>query len=887
MASDLLRNAVEDAEHQLLDGRQSIRQLHDRGLDGLQVCGRLASLVDGIVIKLYDAALANLPAEESEVIRNRVALVGLGSYGRRQLAPYSDVDLVILHDAAQADELTPLVRPLTQSLFDVGFDLGYSVRTVKDAMNLARTDAIVCTSQIGGRLIAGKQSLYDRFRDSFAKLLSKRQRSLALAFHEARTAERRQYGETVYLLEPNVKRSRGALRDLHLLQWLGYMQYGEVDLDRLRLLGAMSKFEHHRLLNARTFLLRVRNEMHFHAQSRHETLSRAEQLRLAEVFGHRERAGLLPVEHFMRDYFRHTNHLWQMVRRREAALAAPSAMTRILDPVLGKKVAGDYRIGLKYVTATPTGLARMREDLESVLEIVAASQASGKLLDQGTWSALLLAAPDCPDTLTPAVADQFLTLLGDPQQAGEMVRILHELGYLEKFVPAIRRVRCLLQFNQYHKYTVDEHSLRAVGAAAGFLGRDDVLGEAYASIRDKRLLHLALLLHDLGKGQEGDHSEVGRRIAEEMCQRLMLPDRDAETVATLVHRHLAMSHLAFRRDTSDADEISAFRDLIGTGERLKMLFVLTCADLEAVGPGVLNDWKIRVLSDLYLRTSQVAAGGDPSEVPLPVEAPGLSLESHRRRVFEQLTAEEQADPWYTRQVDQLPANYLAGRAVAETVELLRACRQLPERGAYAVGRYRETTKTIEWVAAIRQGAGRGIFSTMAGVLSSRGMQILAADVEVLSDALLLLRFTAVPPLKGPTPTDEMLHATAEAFIKAVDSDEPPRFSRKWGEEAAEAATRLTRLPIEVRIDNKATQQGTVIEVFTFDRAGLLYELARRLHDLDLIIRCAKIGTYLDQVVDVFYVVDRQGAKITSDETLEQVRREMLAIAQSQPNATPT
>lgn len=887
MASDLLRTTVGDAQTQLHSGRQTIRQLHDRGMDGLQVCGRLASLVDGIVIKLYDAALASLSADQSEAIRNRVALVGLGSYGRRQLAPYSDVDLMILYDAAQAEEVTPLVRPLTQSLFDVGFDLGYSVRTVKEAINLARTDAIVCTSQIGGRLIAGKQTIYDRFRDDFAKLLRKRERGLSLAFHKARTDERRQYGETVYLLEPNVKRSRGALRDLHLLQWLGYVQHGEVDLDRLRLLGAMSKFEHHRLLSARTFLLRVRNEMHFHAQAHHETLSRAEQLRLAEVFGHRQRAGLLPVEHFMRDYYRHTNHLWQMVRRREAALEAPSAVTRILDPVLGKNVAGDFRIGLKYVTATPTGLARMRENLEPVLQIVAASQQSGKLLDQATWSALLLAAPDCPSELTPALADQFLTLLKSPG-AGEMLRVLHELGYLEKFVPAIGRVRCLLQFNQYHKYTVDEHSLRAVGAAAEFLDRDDVLGEAYSSIRDKRLLHLALLLHDLGKGQEEDHSEVGRRVAEESCRRLMLPDGDVETVATLVHKHLSMSHLAFRRDTSDPDEIGAFRELIGTGQRLKMLFVLTCADLAAVGPGVLNDWKIRVLSDLYLRTSHVDEDDDLSPAGVPVQAPGLSIEGRRRRVFEQLTPEEQSDPWYQRQVDNLPPNYLAGRPLSEAADLLRACRQLPERGSYAVGRYREATKTLEWVAAIREGVGRGVFSTMAGVLSSRGMQILAADVEILHDALLLLRFTTVPPPEAtavPTspaamPVEETLVSTAEALVEAVDSEQPPRFSKKWGQEAAEAATRLTRLPIEVRIDNDATQQGTVVEVFTFDRAGLLYELARRLHDLGLVIRYAKIGTYLDQVVDVFYVVDQEGKKLTSDEILAEVRREMLKIAEA-------
>ena len=871
-AVDSIRDIIETAPQQLSEGRQAVRELHDRGLDGIQVCGRLSSIVDALVIRLYEAALAGMSLADSEAVRGQLAVVGLGSYGRRQSAPYSDVDLMFLHEARNVDAVTPLVRPVSQALYDVGLELGYSVRTTAEAVGLARTDPIICTSQIGCRLIAGNQQVFDRFRDDFSRLVRKRSRALCQAFHDARAEERRRYGETVYLLEPNVKRSRGALRDLHLLQWLGYVEHGEADLDRLHLLGAMSKFEYRRLTSARTYLLRLRNEMHFHAQSAAETLTRAEQIRVAEVFGHTRRAGLLPVEHFMRDYFRHTNHLWQMVRRREASLAAPSTMTRILDPVLGKNVSEHFRIGLKVVTATPNGLSAMRNSLEPVLKIVEASEKAGKPLDHATWSAMLLAAPECPGEITPAIAEQFMHLLDDPKVAAGAIRVLYELGYLEKIVPAMRHARCLLQFNQYHKFTVDEHSLRAVRAATEFRDRADALGAAYNAIRRKHLLHLALLLHDLGKGFEEDHSEVGRRIAEETCRRLLLSTTESAIVETLVHKHLLMAHLALRRDTSDPDELQRFVEEIGSGSRLRMLFVLTCADLAAVGPGVLNDWKVEVLADLYARTSKLSEVDETSHIGPPID-------HQRRQVFETLSAKEQQDPWFKRQADVLPASYLAARDLEEIAEFLRRCRTLEPGAADAKAEYFPATRTVEIIAAVCEGVGRGVFSAMAGALSAQEMQILAADVEVLADSLLLLRYVVSDPTQPQGPEAERLDEVCQLVTAAVGSTEAPRFSKRWGQEEADASIRLTGLPIEVRIDNEASQKGTVVEVFTFDRQGLLYSLARMIHDLGLVIRHAKIGTYLDQVVDVFYVTDRDGQKVFDEDRLSEIRSKVLAIAE--------
>ncbi len=517
-----LRDAVQAVRDEMTAGRARIAELHERGLDGLQVCGRLTSLLDGIVVRLFDAAVSDLGGTLADDLRANLTLVGLGSYGRRQLAPYSDVDLMLLRGQRTSEELTPLVRRFTNAMFDAGFQLGHSLRTPGEAVQLARSDAVICSSLIDSRLVAGGQPLFEYFRAQFEKMVRRRSKAVCRAFYQARTAERQQYGESLYLLEPHIKRSRGALRDLHLLRWVGFAEHGESDPDRLHLKGAISKFEHHRLLSAQAFLLKLRNEMQFHASSAKDLLDRPEQLRVAAALGYRGSGGLLPVEQFMRDYFRHTNHLWQMVRRREASLDAGSKMGRVLDPLLGRSVEGDYRVGVSNISATRTGLAKLEDNLEEVLRLVELSILEDKPLDHATFSALLLAAPDCGEQVTPAIAKRFLNLLISPLTAGKAMRILHELGYLEKVIPPMKHAKCLLQFNQYHKYTVDEHSLFAIERAGEFARRTDALGDAYRGILDKSLLHLALLLHDLGKGYEEDHSEVGRRIAEEMGGRLRL-----------------------------------------------------------------------------------------------------------------------------------------------------------------------------------------------------------------------------------------------------------------------------------------------------------------------------------------------------------------------------
>ena len=854
----------------LSEQRVGIRQLHDRKLSGPQVSAKLATLIDGVVKRLFEGTLEELAADSAEKLRGSIAIVGLGSYARRQCAPYSDVDLMILHNIRSNEEIVEQLRPLTQGVFDVGLQLGHSVRTNTEAVQLAREDAIICTSMIDARFLLGNQRLFESFRANFQRMMQRNSKSLCRSFFDARTTERDQYGETVYLLEPHVKRSRGALRDLNLLGWTSFAEHGLSDPDRLHLMGALSKFDYRRLLSARDFLLRLRNEMHFHADRAHDLFDRAEQLRVAQWHGHTHSGGLLPVEHFMRDYFRHTNHLWQMVRRRDAKLQVVSRVKRVLDPMLGKTIDGDYRVGLQYVSATSSGIEKLKRDMGQLLRFVKLSVSQEKHIDPVIWSALLLAAPDFPEAAPDDVRQEFYELLADSKSVGEVLRVLHELGYLEKIVPAMRHARYLLQFNQYHKYTVDEHCLRAVRKAAAFADRKDALGTAYRDIEDKRILHLALLLHDLGKGFEEDHSEVGRRIAEETAALLSLDSQSTSDVVQLVHKHLVMSHLTFRRDTSDERVIRRFAREVGSVDRLRMFFVLSCADLAAVGPHVLNDWKMEVLADVCQRSINL----------LKEDGRGTAeskLEEYRQDLLGSLTTEEQADLWFERQIETLPASYLAGTRIEDAAEMLRRFHALHDSAADVWANYQADTNTIEFIAGVDQGAGRGIFSNMAGALSSHGIQILSADTDVLSDGLLLLRYVVSDRVSSQGPAGERLDEVCRSLVASVDSELPPKFRSVWGQEQEEVSKQLSALPNEVRIDNTLSDDYTIVEVFTFDRTGLLYELARKLHDLQLVIGHAKIGTYLDQVVDVFYVTSSERKKITDQQFLSTLREKLLTV----------
>ncbi|MCA9238866.1 MAG: [protein-PII] uridylyltransferase [Planctomycetales bacterium] len=865
-----LRQELLTIRDRLAEGRAAVRSQHDIGMDGVTVGRKLTSLADEVICQLAETALEEFPKLVAARLRRNLVLVAHGGYGRRQMAPYSDVDMMILHRGRVDGDVERFAKRLTQDVFDANLQLGQSLRTVEEAVRLAQQDAVIATSLVESRPLHGAQPVLQDFKEKFQRAIQRRKATYCAAFVEARAEERNKYGDTVYLLEPNVKRSPGALRDLHLLRWLWFAQAGDSDLDRLQMRGVVSKFDHHRLVTSRDFLMRVRNELHFHAGKARDALTRDEQVRIAQKFGYYGSPGMLPVERFMRDYFRHAQHI-SFVATRLSALTQPApTMDRVLGAVVGRTIEDDYRLGLREISATPQARMKLERNLVEAWRLVDLARLSDLRVAQDASYLVYRSAPNYSTQLTPEVIDRFLGILDNPYQLGPLLRQAHELGFLEKVIPEFSRARCLLQFNQYHKYTVDEHSIRAVEEATRFAHDKGRMGEAYASLKAKWLLHLTLLIHDLGKGREEDHSVLGERIAKETAERLCLPQEHREEMEFLVREHLTMNRFALRRDTSAQETVEKFAEKVQTPERLQLLYLVTCADMAAVGPNVLNKWRADMIGDLYERTLHLLR-------PEQREKAQLKREAMHQAVQDALESVERADPWFQRQHHALPESFIASHPPTVVVDSLRRMRSLASGRGDAWGMYNADLGAIELIAGVDQGGGRGVFANMAGALSAAGLKIIQAESSVLDQGMLLLRYVAQDPRFPGGAPEERIVALTKSMVDSIDATEPPKFQRVWGSQDAEDLAKLSPQSSEVRLDSTLMRQWLIIEVFTFDRTGLLYDLARTLHEMGLLIRFAKIGTSGDRVVDAFYVSERDESKPAGDERLGDIRRKLEGV----------
>jgi [protein-PII] uridylyltransferase len=394
----------------------------------------------------------------------------------------------------------------------------------------------------------------------------------------------------------------------------------------------------------------------------------------------------------------------------------------------------------------------------------------------------------------------------------------------------------------------------------------------YRSIKNKSTLHLTALLHDLGKGYGEDHSEVGARLADQATARLGMPQHDAETVRYLVLRHLRMSHLAQQQDINDESVVVPFAVEVGSPEVLKMLYLLTLADLAAVGPGVLNDWKQQLLADLYEHTLHLLTSGSPAE------AAGERIRLRREEILS-LARRREGLAWFETQIITLPPSLVFAWPPAEALEKLDRLRKLPRRDAVAWGNYSPAHSAVEYTVGTYEEITPGIFHKLTGALTSNRQEILSADINTLAGGMVLDRFFVKDPdFSGPPPQsriDEICRALVSALTER--GEQPPVFRKLWNQRSSAATAAIQHLPTRVTFDNTTAERYTIVAAFAYDAMGLLYAITRTLFELGLSVSTAKIGTHLDQVVDVFYVTDQQsGAKIVDDDRLDTIRDRLVA-----------
>ena len=882
------RLALQKARLQSL--RDQARERYAGGSPGLQVAALICEMTDRLILELFAGVLEPLPENVRTIIGQQVAIIAVGGTGRGELAPYSDVDLLFLH-APRCDERLPgCIAQAVRDCWDAGIKLGHSVRTPADARAAARADPQFATALVEARLLWGDERLFQTFQSRFRRQVGRRHFSeFYRSVVATRQTERAQFGETERQLEPDVKRSPGGLRDIHLIRWIGFARYGTADLDMLRLEGALSRDDEQALVAAQEFITRIRVDLHFAAGKAQEVLAREEQLRLTELHGVSATAGQRPVERFMQMYFRHSTAVADISMRFVDRHRPISLKSRLCQILFSHRSNHIFRVTATEIDVVPRYRERL-STLESLLNLHELAAQYSVRVAPNLIEQIRQTVPKLPPTVNPEASRLFLSILRSVGQVGRQLRDMYRTGLLEVVLPEMSHVRCLLQFNQYHSYTVDEHLLRAVEAAERFEGDAGPVGVAYRAIKHKELLHLAVLLHDLGKGYEKDHSEVGREIATNVAARLGLSTHKADVLQFLVHKHLLMAHLAFRRDLSDDDMLIRFSRDVGSPELLRMLFVLTAADMTAVGPLTWTNWKAELLAELFGRALQFLSGAPPKfreaerireiagrvhdllEPPQP-----QSAKNHARSEFAAGRSGFNAPPGHQRPLhdelfDSLPLHYLTATPPEQIARDLVAIRQLADDELIIRGNYEPATHTTEYRIITRDTIGSGLFSKITGALAAKGLEILSANICTTAKGVVIDSFhvhdgdhagpvpefrlreveTAIADVRSGRTTVEHLFQRHRRFLRA----EPPH---------------LFREPTRVVIDNDSSERFTIIDVFADDRRGLLYVIASALLELGLSVSLAKIATHIDQVLDVFYVTDREGAKLQDEQRLEEIR----------------
>ena len=866
--------------HALQDQREILRQRLIEGMTGGEITQAFSDFMDALLIARFREVIQHGNAGVRAGWQ-QCCLAAMGGYGRRELAPHSDIDVMVLTQGNQQEVAQALSTGVFHRLWDLGFQVGHSVRSITECLTIAETDLPACTSLMESRFLAGSAPVFQTFQRKFERrIVKKRSQRFILDKIEEREREYVKFGESVFMLEPNIKKSKGGLRDLHLLQWVGQVRYGAGTIQELSNRGLIAIQDYQVLQEAQEFLWRVRCFLHFEAGRAQDILTFDDQVRLSAQWGFVDHPHLLAVEQFMQLYFRHTTGLFDRCRRfldQAKEVTWWGRVQRWWPPPL---IDGCFCILENRLTIQPDKLLEVLESPMLLLRLFEVSHRRAVHIDSRILNELSQHMGTIPNERfhTEHVSGLFRQILSSPGRIAQTLEAMHQASLLEKLVPAFSRVRGLMQFNQYHKYTVDEHSLLAVREAERLQDHPGMIGDVYRNIPDKDLLHLALLLHDLGKGRPGDHSEVGQEIAHKTADRLGLSEKERQVLAFLVFYHLQMSHTAFRRDLNDPKIILTFARKVKHVEVLQKLFILTIADISAVGPEVMTKWKEALLGELYSQTYTELVGDKGPAFPaegkekLQPAARDELIAILRANRLEGQTHESDWSQWVNAQLQQLPDRYVQSTPVHQMAAYLLAIRSLRVKPTHVEARFNQALGVSEYVLITHEQTKPGIFMQVTGVLAAMGLEVLEAQIMTLDNGTVWDVFSVYDSDYEGSPSANRLEEVSQEIQMVVEG-------RQSVHQLFERRRRMVfgrpfptgRHPTEIHIDHEVSDAYTVIDLFADDKQGLLFVIARTLVSLDLSIHMARIGTRLDQVADVFYVTNSRGEKILPGEGCERIQ----------------
>ena len=867
-------------------GCRAAEQLLLKDRHGRSCAERLCFMQDEIIRVLFEFAAKRLYPSLVPSDSERMAVVATGGYGRGLMAPGSDIDLLFLLPYKQTAWGESVAEAILYCLWDMGLKVGHATRSVDECIRQAKADMTIRTAVLEARYLYGDRKLFDELAARFDKDVVQ---GTANDFVTAKLAEReerlRRVGQSRYLVEPNVKDGKGGLRDLHTLFWIAKYVYRVHEPDELIERGVFDRQEYNLFRRCEDFLWSVRCHMHFVAGRAEERLSFDIQREIAVRLNYTEHPGLKDVERFMKHYFLIAKDVGDLTAimcsglEERQAKAAPM-LNRMLSRLKPRGRRGTLRESADFVVDNnriniadadafqrdPVNLIRIfqlahKHSLAFHPDAMRSATRSLKLIDRE------LRDSEEANRL-------FVEILTAKADAEVVLRRMNETGVLGRFVPDFGRVVAMMQFNMYHHYTVDEHLLRCIGLLEEIeRGSGEEFGLAHELIRaakpqQRALLAVALFLHDIAKGRPEDHSVVGARIARRLCPRLGLTPTETETVSWLVEHHLVMSTVAQSRDLSDRKTIENFAAVVQSLDRMKLLVILTTADIRAVGPGVWNGWKAQLIRTLYYETEPVLTGGF-SEV-----------DRAKRVALAQAEFRAELAGW---PADVLEA-YVARHYPAYWLKV-----DLPHKVAHArfVRAAEEAGRTL--ATAVAADAVRGVteltvlvpdhprlLSILAGACAAAGANIVDAQIYTTTDGLALDTIAVTREFDRDEDEQRRAGRIADSIEKALSGElRLPEVVAK--RVAGKARIRAFAVEPEVTLNNQWSNRYTVVEVSGLDRPGLLYELTATLSRLNLNITSAHVATFGERVVDVFYVTDLLGAKIASPSRQAAIRRALAQV----------
>lgn len=830
---------------------------HRYGIGGPQIVRARSLIVDRLI-----EGMARTAAAEGRVGGSgSLAIIALGGYGRQELSPHSDIDLLFLYGGRRRGG-PGVSEAILYLLWDSGFTVGHSVRSLSECLGMAKNDLTSRNALLDARLLWGSPELFEELvRRVNEEFNGTRRRLLIDELASERSERYRKFGEVVCMQEPDVKETAGGLRDLHGLLWAARVAGGHRGLPDLEASGEVPDREARALRSAYDFILRVRNDLHFQTGRRTDLLSLDLQLRVARNLGYSDTPVLRASEVFMRDYYLHARRMHRLTelhfQRIVDRTGRPGWLSR------AKQVAEKTKLALRTESVGESRRPSFGKE-ELKLEEFRAMAVSGRTPDPGLADRVQAGLPGVNRQFrsSPAAAAAFLGLLRDRGSAGAVLRQMHELGFLGKYLPEFGRITCLVQHDLYHRYTIDEHILQAIESLDDLTRSDgrgsDRYGQLYLEVKDPAILHLGILMHDIGKGLGGGHTEKGVVIAGRITTRLRLPSEDMAQVCALVRLHLVMAHTSQRRDLSDEKVIEGFAAEVGSLELLKMLTLLTYADLHGVGQGVWNEWKDALLWELYTKTRAVLEPGK--------QGAGAAARL-KEMISERLPGASALDDARSH-LELLPEDYArftAPEVILDHLELARTLRtQLVGLSWKLNGQARCTDLNL--CARNR----RGLFAAVAGTLTAQGVNILSVHLLTRADGIALESFKVRDADGEPISDAARWEKIGEEIRLALSgqTDVAAAVARRLRTQAQRRRRRSALAPppaTRISWDNRSSARSTILEVRTGDRLGLAYKIASTLAALDLDIGLAKVATEKHRALDIFYITDAAGEKLPDPE----------------------